>query len=88
MLFEGRPILTCHLLCYSLTSRRLHFDVEDCYVAIRSLQKPERTPEVQAENLKAVSDAFAEEGLVANIRLETYSRAEYFHLPPPPPSNL
>jgi hypothetical protein len=31
-----------------------------------------------------VQQAFADEGLIANLRLETYEGERYFHVPPPP----
>jgi hypothetical protein len=55
---------------------------EDVYVAIRSLQRPERTAAVQQRNLQLVTEAFAAEGLRANVRVESYAPEEYWHLPP------
>lgn len=55
---------------------------EDVYVDIRAYGKPERTREVVLEGMKQVQGAFQEEGLVANVRLETYDGMKYFHVPP------
>eukprot|EP00566_Odontella_aurita_P024869 CAMPEP_0113532332 /NCGR_PEP_ID=MMETSP0015_2-20120614/3999_1 /TAXON_ID=2838 /ORGANISM="Odontella" /LENGTH=108 /DNA_ID=CAMNT_0000431279 /DNA_START=158 /DNA_END=481 /DNA_ORIENTATION=- /assembly_acc=CAM_ASM_000160 len=55
---------------------------EDCYVDIRAYGKPERTREVVLEGIKRVQEAFKEEGLIANVRLETYEGERYFHVPP------
>lgn len=32
--------------------------------------------------MKQVQAAFQEQGLIANVRLETYEESRYFHLPP------
>jgi hypothetical protein len=45
--------------------------------------KEERTREVIFDALKNVQKIFADEGLIANLRLETYEGKNYFHLPPP-----
>jgi len=55
---------------------------EDVYVSVRAKATPERTREVVLDNCRAVQDAFKEEGLVANVRLETYVGEQYFHVPP------
>mmetsp|Transcript_128 Transcript_128/g.274 ORF Transcript_128/g.274 Transcript_128/m.274 type:complete len:114 (-) Transcript_128:462-803(-) len=55
---------------------------EDVYVSIRAMGKDDRTRESVFEGMGQVRDAFGEEGLVANVRLETYEAARYFHLPP------
>lgn len=55
---------------------------EDCYVDIRAYGKPERTREFVLEGMERVQKAFAEEDLVANVRLETYEGERYFHVPP------
>jgi hypothetical protein len=47
------------------------------------LGKDERTREFIFEALKNVQKAFTDEGLVANLRLETYEGKNYFHVPPP-----
>jgi hypothetical protein len=44
--------------------------------------KDERTREVVFEALKNLQKAFTDEGLVANLRLETYDGKNYFHVPP------
>jgi len=56
---------------------------EDCYVDIRAYGKAERTREFVLDGMKQVQKAFAEENLVANVRLETYDGERYFHVPPP-----
>lgn len=58
---------------------------EDVYVDVRAYGKPERTREFVLEGMKKVQDAFREEGLIANVRLETYEGERYFHVPPPSP---
>ena len=55
---------------------------EDVYVSIRAKATPERTREVVLDGMAKVAAAFAEHGLVANVRLETYVGDNYFHLPP------
>ena len=55
---------------------------EDVYVDIRAYGKPERTREFVMEGMVNVQKAFAEEGLTANLRLETYEGERYFHVPP------
>lgn len=55
---------------------------EDIYVSVRAKATPERTREVVLENCRAVQAACAEEGLVANVRLETYIGEQFFHCPP------
>ena len=55
---------------------------EDCYVDIRAYGKPERTREFVLEGMEQVQGAFAEENLIANVRLETYDGERYFHVPP------
>ena len=57
---------------------------EDVYVDIRAYGKSERTREFVLDGMKQVQGAFAEEGLIANVRLETYDGERYFHVPPPP----
>lgn len=57
---------------------------EDVYVDIRAYGKSERTREMVVEGMKKVQKAFGEEGLIANVRLETYEGERYFHVPPPP----
>ena len=44
---------------------------EDVYVSVRAKATPERTREVVLDNCREVRAAFADEGLVANVRLET-----------------
>lgn len=44
--------------------------------------KAERTREFVLSGLKDVQVAFADNGLVANLRLETYEGERYFHVPP------
>ena len=56
---------------------------EDVYVDIRAYGKSERTREMVLDGMKQVQDAFGEEGLIANVRLETYEGERYFHVPPP-----
>ena len=58
---------------------------EDVYVDIRVYGKKERTREMVLDGMNQVQKAFGEEGLVANVRLETYDGEKYFHVPPPPP---
>ena len=53
------------------------------FLKITSAGKEERTREVIFDALKNVQKVFADEGLVANLRLETYEGKNYFHLPPP-----
>ena len=55
---------------------------EDVYVSIRAKATPERTCEVVLDGMAKVAAAFAEHGLVVNVRLETYAGNDYFHLPP------
>lgn len=55
---------------------------EDVYVDIRAYGKKERTREIVLQGMNKVQQAFGEEGLVANVRLETYDGEKYFHLPP------
>ncbi len=59
---------------------------EDVYVDIRAYGKQERTREVVLDSMKKVQDVFYKEGLIANVRLETYDGEKYFHVPPPPPA--
>lgn len=56
---------------------------EDVYVDIRAYGKAERTREFVLEGLQNVQKAFADEDLIANLRLETYEGERYFHVPPP-----
>jgi len=56
---------------------------EDVYVDIRAYGKAERTREFVLDGMKEVQGAFKHEGLVANVRLETYDGERYFHVPPP-----
>mmetsp|Transcript_8650 Transcript_8650/g.12760 ORF Transcript_8650/g.12760 Transcript_8650/m.12760 type:complete len:113 (-) Transcript_8650:219-557(-) len=56
---------------------------EDCYVSIRAKGTEQRTREIVLDGMKQVSDAFSTHDLVANVRLETYEGARYFHVPPP-----
>lgn len=58
---------------------------EDVYVDIRAYGKAERTREMVLDGMAKVQDAFREEGLIANVRLETYEGERYFHVPPPAP---
>jgi len=44
--------------------------------------KAERTREFVLDGLQSVQRAFKEEGLIPNIRLETYEGDRYFHVPP------
>lgn len=55
---------------------------EDVYIDIRALEKAERTRDFVLQGMQSVQQAFAEEDLIANIRLETYEKERYFHLPP------
>eukprot|EP00523_Entomoneis_sp_CCMP467_P002929 CAMPEP_0168747672 /NCGR_PEP_ID=MMETSP0724-20121128/15779_1 /TAXON_ID=265536 /ORGANISM="Amphiprora sp., Strain CCMP467" /LENGTH=113 /DNA_ID=CAMNT_0008795473 /DNA_START=8 /DNA_END=349 /DNA_ORIENTATION=- len=55
---------------------------EDVYVDIRAYGKAERTREFVLDGMKDVQKAFAEEDLIANVRLETYEGERYFHVPP------
>lgn len=55
---------------------------EDVYVDVRAKATPDRTREVVLDGMAAVQSAFAEHGLIANVRLETYVGDAYFHLPP------
>ena len=55
---------------------------EDVYVDIRAYGKPERTREIVLDGMNKVQDAFKTEGLIANVRLETYEGERYFHVPP------
>jgi hypothetical protein len=45
--------------------------------------KPERTRDFVLAGMANVQQAFADEGLIANLRLETYEGERYFHVPPP-----
>lgn len=56
---------------------------EDCFIDIRAYGKAERTREFIINGMIEVQQAFAAENLVANLRLETYDGARYFHVPPP-----
>ena len=60
---------------------------EDVYVDIRAYGKSERTREMVLDGMNQVQNAFGEEGLVANVRLETYDGEKYFHVPPPTSSS-
>jgi hypothetical protein len=60
---------------------------EDVYVSVRAKATPERTREVVLDSCKQVQEAFRAEGLIANVRLETYVGDSYFHLPPPSSSS-
>ena len=55
---------------------------EDSYIDIRAYGKPERTREFVLEGMGKVQEVFKEEGLIANVRLETYDGERYFHVPP------
>ena len=55
---------------------------EDVYVDIRAKATPDRTREAVLEHMTSVQKAFADHGLLANVRLETYVGDAYFHLPP------
>ena len=55
---------------------------EDVYVDVRAKATPERTRDMVLGGMADVQQAFAEHGLVANVRLETYQGDAYFHLPP------
>jgi hypothetical protein len=55
---------------------------EDIYVDIRAYGKAERTREMVLDGMHKVQGAFKEEGLIANVRLETYDGEKYFHVPP------
>lgn len=55
---------------------------EDVYVYIRAYGKAERTREMVLDGMQKVQTAFGEEGLIANVRLETYDGERYFHVPP------
>ncbi len=57
---------------------------EDVYVDIRAYDKPERTRDFVLDGMKDVQSAFGDEGLIANVRLETYNGEKYFHVPPSP----
>ena len=43
----------------------------------------ERTREYVLDGMKQVQEAFKDENLIANVRLETYEGERYFHVPPP-----
>ena len=45
---------------------------EDVYVDIRAYGKAERTREFVLQGMENIQKAFADEGLIANVRLETY----------------
>ena len=55
---------------------------EDCYVDVRAKATPERTRAVVLDGMAKVQAAFKQHGLSANVRVETYEGANYFHLPP------
>ena len=55
---------------------------EDVYVDIRAYGKAERTRDMVFDGMNQVQGAFGEEGLIANVRLETYDGEKYFHVPP------
>ena len=52
-------------------------------LTISTIGKEERTREFVVDGLKEVQKAFKDEGLIANLRLETYEGERYFHVPPP-----
>ena len=56
---------------------------EDVYVDVRAKATADRTREKVLDGMASVQRAFAEHGLIANVRLETYVGDSYFHLPPP-----
>ena len=56
---------------------------EDCYVSIRAKGTEQRTREIVLDGMKKVQQSFQDEGLIANVRLETYEGTRYFHVPPP-----
>mmetsp|Transcript_10514 Transcript_10514/g.13679 ORF Transcript_10514/g.13679 Transcript_10514/m.13679 type:complete len:113 (-) Transcript_10514:164-502(-) len=56
---------------------------EDCYVSIRAKGTEQRTRTIVLDGMKQVQNCFAQEGLIANVRLETYEGERYFHVPPP-----
>ena len=60
---------------------------EDIYVDIRAYGKAERTREFVLEGMEKIQKAFTDEGLTANVRLESYEGERYFHVPPPPTSS-
>jgi hypothetical protein len=51
-------------------------------VDIRAKGTEERTRDFVLEGMRRVQNAFKEENLIANVRLETYEGLRYFHLPP------
>jgi len=55
---------------------------EDVYVDIRAKATPDRKPENILDGMQRVQQAFKNENLIANVRLETYAGPQYFHLPP------
>jgi len=56
---------------------------EDCYVDIRAKGTEERTRDYVLDGMTQVQEAFRDENLIANVRLETYEGERYFHVPPP-----
>ena len=60
---------------------------EDIYVSIRAMGKSDRTRDTVLEGMNRVQEEFLTVAdLVANVRLETYQKEHYFHLPPKPTS--
>lgn len=55
---------------------------EDVYVDIRAMGKSDRTRDMVLKGMKDIHLAFQEENLIANVRLETYEKERYFHVPP------
>jgi len=43
----------------------------------------ERTRDYVLDGMTQVQEAFRDENLIANVRLETYEGERYFHVPPP-----
>ena len=56
---------------------------EDCYVSIRAKGTEKRTRDIVLDGMRQVQKSFEDEGLIANVRLETYEGGRYFHVPPP-----
>lgn len=52
-------------------------------MTLNQLGTDERTREYVLDGMRKVQQAFRDENLIANVRLETYEGERYFHVPPP-----
>lgn len=53
------------------------------HMTLNQLGTDERTREYVLDGMRKVQQAFRDENLIANVRLETYEGERYFHVPPP-----